>query len=60
MGEQDRWTVKIGGDPVVIQRTPAGLVAVLMPARREAVGTRAEMRELRDALDQALTDAGDR
>lgn len=55
---QNRRTVMVGGDPVVIGKTPAGLVAVNMPARREAVGTRTELRKLRDALDAVLSGEG--
>lgn len=61
MGKQhrNRWIVAFGGDPITIERTPAGLVAVSVPARREVVGTRPEAEALIDALRAAIPDTGD-
>lgn len=53
------WTVSFGGDVVHVARTPAGLVAVSIPSRREVIGDRAEVTELRDVLDAALADEGE-
>jgi hypothetical protein len=50
----NRWVVNFGGDPINLERTPAGLFALAMPERREAIGTRAEVQTLRKALDILL------
>lgn len=52
-----RRVLMVGGDPVVVERTAAGLVSLNLPSRREAAGPRAEMVAVRDALTEALGEA---
>ncbi|HEY9415783.1 MAG TPA: hypothetical protein VIQ30_13550 [Pseudonocardia sp.] len=61
LGKQhrNRWIVAFGGDQIVIERTPAGLLAASIPARREVVGTRSEAVALINALHAAIPDTGD-
>ena len=58
MAEQSRQTVMFGGDLVVIERTPAGLVAASIPARREVYGTRSEVEALINVLRSAIRERG--
>jgi hypothetical protein len=56
-----RWTVSVGSDEVVtIERTPAGLVAISIPSRREVIATRDEIEDLRRKLGAAIADEGGR
>lgn len=54
-----RWTVTAGGDDIVIETTPAGLVAISIPARREVIADRAAIEDLRRKLGAAIADEGD-
>lgn len=49
-----RWTVIVGGDEIVIERTPGGLVAISIPARREVTATREQVEDLRRKLGAAI------
>lgn len=52
-----RWTVSVGNEDVIaIERTPAGLVAVSIPTRREVIATRDEIEDLRRKLGAAIAD----
>lgn len=53
--DQNRWVVDLGGgDTFVAERTAAGLTAMSMPARRQAVVDRATVEQVRRALDEAI------
>ena len=57
MGDQRRsrqTTVTFGRERLLIDRTPAGLVAVGIPARREVIGNRVEVEALIAALRAAI------
>lgn len=54
-----RWTVNVGeNDVIAVERTPAGLVAISIPSRREVVATREEIEDLRRKLGAAIADEG--
>jgi hypothetical protein len=54
-----RWTVTVGDDDIVIERTPTGLVAISIPARREVIADRAAVEDLRRKLGAAIADEGE-
>jgi hypothetical protein len=52
-----RWVVNVGNDEIIaVERTPAGLVAISIPSRREVIATRAEVEDLRRKLGAAIAD----
>lgn len=54
-----RWTVQMGSDDsIVIERTGAGLVAISIPSRREVIGTREQIEDLRRKLGAVIADEG--
>lgn len=58
--DQNRWVVDLGGgDTFEIERTPAGLVAMSIPTRREIFGDREAVAEIRAALAKAAGLDGD-
>lgn len=55
-----RWTVNVGNsDIIVVERTPAGLVSISIPTRREVIATRDEVEDFRRKLGAAIAEDGD-
>lgn len=53
-----RWTVNIGTDVIVVERTAAGAWLIDILGTRPAVASREQVEELRLKLGAALADGG--
>jgi hypothetical protein len=54
-----RWTVSVGDDVIVVERTPDGAVVVDIPSRKPVVADRSQIEDLRLKLGAAIADSGD-
>lgn len=54
-----RWTVSVGDDIIVVERSADGIVVIDIPSRRPVPVTREQVEELRLKLGAAIADAGD-